>query len=435
MRYFFRKLLQYKLRTLARLILWKFKPTVIGVTGTAGKTSTKEAIALVLSHSNKRVRSASGNLNTEFGFPLNILGDYGPVETELVGLEGPAGHTFEKGLFWARVLWRGLWNILTLPKTKYPEVLVLEYGADKPGDLDVLIDIARPTIAVVTAIGDIPVHVQAYRDIEGVTAEKQKLVEALPESGYAILNGDDPRVATMAAKTKARTLVYGFGEQASVRITELEFLVEGKQRVTPKPIGMTFKISHGGSFVLIRVERALGKPQAYACVAAASVGTILGMNLSQIADALLSYRVPGQRLRIVAGLENSVILDDSYNSSPVAVMAAFEVAHQLKAKRKIAVLGDMRELGAYEHEAHEQVGKLVKGIFDVLVTAGPAAAIIAEAARAAGMKEVSHFETPEEALLPVRDLIKAGDLVLIKASHSLHFEYIVDAVRLGRTVQ
>jgi UDP-N-acetylmuramoyl-tripeptide--D-alanyl-D-alanine ligase len=130
-------------------------------------------------------------------------------------------------------------------------------------------------------------------------------------------------------------------------------------------------------------------------------------------------------------------LDDTYNSSPIAVHAAFDLMKSLKAKRKIAVLGDMRELGKYEAQAHEEIGRLVKGVFDILVTAGQASALTAEAAKDAGMAEsaVSHFETTAEAVFPVRDLLKAGDLVLIKASHSLHFEQIVDAVRMGRIVE
>ncbi|MDO8601949.1 MAG: UDP-N-acetylmuramoyl-tripeptide--D-alanyl-D-alanine ligase [bacterium] len=437
MRRYFRNFLQYTLRTLARLTLAKFKPLVIGVTGTAGKTSTKEAIAVVLTHCGKRVRRASGNFNTELGFPLNILGDYSITETELVSKNGPTGHKLEKSLFWIRIIIIAFWNLLVMKKEKYPEVLVLEYGADKPGDLDVLLDIATPQISVMTVIGDIPVHVQAYADIEGVVAEKQKLVTALPSDGYAILNADDLRVLGMRSKTKAKIMTFGFNEGSDMHIADLEFQIEGPRRATPKPIGMSFNLGHPGDFVKVKIEGAIGTPQAYACAAAAAVASLLGFSMAQISEAITYYRVPGQRLRIVNGIEGAIIFDDTYNSSPVAVHAAFDLMKSLKAKRKIAILGDMRELGKYERQAHEEIGRLAKGVFDVLIAVGEASALIAEAAKDAGMPEsaVSYFPTVEEAVLPVRNLLKAGDLVLIKASRALHFEQIVDAVRMGRIVE
>jgi UDP-N-acetylmuramoyl-tripeptide--D-alanyl-D-alanine ligase len=324
-----------------------------------------------------------------------------------------------------------------MKKEQYPEVLVLEYGADKPGDLDVLLAIAAPSIAVMTVIGDIPVHVQAYADIEGVTSEKRKLIASLPDSGYAILNADDTRIIGMRAKTTAKAVTYGFSEGSDMHITDLEFQVESPRRATPKPVGMKFHLGRPGDFVSVSLEGALGAPQAYACAAAATVGSLLGFSMAQIGEALAYHRAPSQRLRVVNGIEGAVILDDTYNSSPIAVAAALDVMKALKAKRKIVVLGDMRELGRYEREAHELVGKRAKEVCQILVTAGEAGGIIAEAAVAAGMpkESVSHFPSAAEAMLPVRDLLKAGDLVLIKASHSLHFEQIVDAVRMGRIVE
>ncbi len=270
-----------------------------------------------------------------------------------------------------------------------------------------------------------------------MVSEKQKLVAALPSDGYAILNADDLRVVGMRLATKAKVLTYGFSEGSDMHITDLEFQVEGPRRMTPKPVGMNFHLGRPGDFVSVSVDGALGAPQAYACAAAASVASLLGFSMASIGEAISYYRAPGQRLRVVAGIEDSIILDDTYNSSPIAVAAALDVMKGLKAKRKVAVMGDMRELGKYERQAHELVGKWVKDTCQILVTVGEAGGIIAEAAVAAGMpkESVSHFATTAEAVFPVRDLLKAGDLVLIKASHSLHFEQIVDAVRLGRIVE
>lgn len=237
--------------------------------------------------------------------------------------------------------------------------------------------------------------------------------------------------------TTASVKTYGFSEGSDMHITDMEFVVEGTRKATPKPTGMRFHLGKPGDFVSVSIEGALGAPQAYACAAAATVGSLLGFSMAHIGEALAYHRSPHQRLRVVAGIEGAIVLDDTYSSSPIAVAAALDVLRSLKAKRKIAVLGDMLELGSYAHEAHVQVGKWAKEACDVLITAGESAKYISEAAIAAGMekKTVFHFGSAGEVVFPLRDLLKAGDLVLIKASHLLHFEQIVDAVRMGRVVE
>lgn len=408
MKNFLRNQLKNILKSLARWTLAKYQPGVVGITGTVGKTSTKEAILTTL-RSIRKVRSSTGNFNNEFGLPLTILGSW-----------EQAGGVF----FWLKVIISSLFRLVI--KGSYPEILVLEYGADKPGDLKYLLEIARPQIGVVTAIGDIPVHVEFYSGPDAVAREKSRLVEALPAIGFAVLNYDDEAVYEMREKTRAHVITYGFASGAEVRITNFENRVEDG-----RPVGLTFKLEYGGSFVPVRLDGAFGKAQAYAAAAAAAVGFSFGMNLVRISEALAYYQTPKRRGRIIDGIKDTLIFDDSYNASPLSMHAAIDTIKDIKAPRKIAVLGDMLEIGKYAIEAHENVGRLAEKVFDMIVTVGPRAKFIADAAQKAGMarKNIMTFDVASEAQIPVQDLIKKGDLVLVKASRAIGLDKIVEEIR------
>ncbi|TSC81402.1 MAG: UDP-N-acetylmuramoyl-tripeptide--D-alanyl-D-alanine ligase [Parcubacteria group bacterium Gr01-1014_19] len=403
-----RKQLKNFLRLLARWMIRKHQPSVIGITGTVGKTSTKEAVAAVLK-SIRKVRSSSGNFNNEFGLPLTILGEW----------EKSGGF-----FFWLRVIFTSLIKLIF--GGKYPEILVLEYGADRLGDLKYLLDLARPQIGVVTAVGDIPAHVEFYSGPDAVAKEKARLVEALPAIGFAVLNYDDEAIYDMRDKTRAHVITYGFGNGAEVRITNFENRVEDG-----KPVGLSFKLEYGGSFVPVRLNSAFGKAQAYAAAAAAAVGLSFGMNLVRISEALNYYQVPPRRGRLVAGEKGTLIFDDTYNASPLSMHAAIDTMKEFKAARKVAVLGDMLEIGKYAIEAHEEIGRLAAKVFDVLVTVGPRAKFIADAANKSGLskKNIFTFDFADQAKDPVEDLIKKGDLILIKASRAIGLDKIVEEIR------
>src|SRR6266404_2785078 len=184
------KILRWKLRKLAQLTIWRYRPGIVGVTGSVGKTSTKLAIAAVLG-SERRVRASHENLNNELGLPLTILGDWSEGELKLISRDQPA-HTekLRKIFFWAKVLLLGSWRLI-FKDANYPEILILEYGADRPGDIKHLLNIAKPNVSIITAVGDIPVHVEFFTGPEEVAREKARLIEHLPSAGYAILNYDD----------------------------------------------------------------------------------------------------------------------------------------------------------------------------------------------------------------------------------------------------
>jgi len=397
------------IRKLAILTLKKYQPGIIAVTGSVGKTSTKEAIFAVLKDS-RFVRANHGNFNNEIGLPLTILGDY----TQISGK-----------MFWVKVILMAVLRLIL--RLKYPEILILEYAADKPGDIKNLLEVARPQIGVVTAVGDIPAHVEFYSGADAVAREKSKILEALPSTGFAVLNIDDKYVADMKSRTKAYVMTYGFGDDAAIQITNFENRVENG-----KPEGISFKLNYGGSFVPVRIDGCLGKPQAYAAAAGAAVGFAFGLNLVKISEALQSYKSPSQRTTIVPGIKDTFVIDDAYNASPMSMAAAIELVASVKFKRKIAVLGDMLEIGKYTIEAHENIGKLAGETFDILFTVGPRSKFIAEAAHKKGMpaKNIFSFESADDAKVKIQEVIKKGDLILVKGSHAMQLEKVVEEIKV-----
>jgi UDP-N-acetylmuramoyl-tripeptide--D-alanyl-D-alanine ligase len=419
------KTLRNILRDLARLTIWRYRPGVIGVTGTVGKTSTKLAILAVLANA-RRVRGSNGNLNNDLGLPLTILGDWSPQDLALVSRATPRGTArLRKTFFWMKVIFSSLWRVV-FKERDYPEILVLEYGADRPGDIKYLLKIARPNVSVITAVGDIPVHVEYYNGPDDVAREKGRLIEYLPSAGFAILNYDDDVVMNLEQRTRAHLMTFGFEKGAEVKITRMENRIEGD-----RPVGISFKLEYKGTLVPVRLNGVFGRSHAYAAAAAASVGIVFGMNLAAVSDALENYAPAESRMQLLPGIKNTFVIDDSYNASPLSMRAALETLRDLPAKRKVAVLGDMLEIGKYTIEAHEAVGKLAAESVNVLVTVGPRAKFIAETARTAGMKKnsVISFETADEACKPVQALMKQGDLMLVKASHSMELAKIVEEIK------
>lgn len=407
------KLLRFVLKKLAQATIWKYRPGIIGVTGSVGKTSTKIAIASVLENS-RYIRAASKNFNNEIGLPLTILGSW----TSTQGI-----------FFWPKVLFASCYGLLA-PKSwcpAYPEVLILEYAADRPGDIKYLLSIAHPNISVITAIGDVPVHVEFYKGPEDVAREKSSLIEYLPAAGFAVLNRDDKAVMDLKDRTRAHLMNFGFGRGSEVRISSYEVRKDKNQ-----PLGISFRLGYGGGSVSVKLDNVFGKAQTYAFAAAACVGLIFRMNLNQIAENLKNYKPPPGRMTLRPGIKESLVLDDSYNASPISTQAALETLCDLPAKRKIAVLGDMTEIGKYTLSAHKKIGTIASNCVDIIVTIGPRAKFIAEGAAQNKFrkKDIYQFETAEAALGSVQDLIRKGDLVLVKASRAVGLDKIVEAITI-----
>ena len=414
MKSFLKHILENSISFLARATIYRFKPVIIAVTGSVGKTSSKEAIWVALKN-RFYSRKTSANFNNELGVPLSVIGDYSEVSK-------PAW------FFWLKVLLVGFWHFIFESKNSYPQMLILEYGADKPGDIAELISIAKPHVAVISAIGQLPVHVENYpQGIEQVAREKGKLISELSVEDFAVLNSDDPTVVKLKEKTRAKVITFGFEKDSNVRISNFKHIVnEGRIE------GLAFKMENEGASVPIILKNAFSISHAYAAACAACVGTIFDINLIESANAFILNYVPIKgRSVIIEGIKRTQIVDESYNSSPIALEMALKTLKMVSHTRKIAVLGDMMELGDYTVKAHEMIGDLVPSCADILITVGPRARFIAQRALKKDMDEnaVFSFDEPEEAGLKLQELIKKGDLILIKGSRVVGLDNIVEEVK------
>lgn len=411
MRNFLEKALSY----FAGGILEKCQPRVVGVTGSVGKTSTKEAIYTVLAP-HFRVRKSEKSYNNELGVPLTVIGAQAGGKSPFRWL-----WIFLKA---TKLLWFGDKN--------YPEILVLEMAADKPGDIKYFLKFIKVDVGVVTAIA--PVHLEQFKDIERIIKEKSKIVSELRQSGTAILNFDDENVRNMKELTRANVLTFGFNEGANLRCMEFvpgSVSIEENKLRTP---GVSFKLLSNGKAVPVYIPNVLGKQQIYAALAAAAAGLALDLNLLEISEALKNYKAPAGRMNVIGGIKNTIIIDDSYNASPRSTSAALEVLSALpigEGNHKFAVLGDMRELGTYTAKAHREIGKVaVEKHIDYLITVGPNASLIADEAERLGMPldNIFSFDNAEEAGRFLQDRIHQGDIILVKGSRAMAMEKVVKEI-------
>lgn len=411
-------MLQKILAELARATIKKYQPKIIGITGSVGKTSAREAIVSVLK-ARYRVRASEKNYNNEIGVPLTILG---------------IPHCGNNIFLWWGMLMRA-WIDTLRKNSSYPEMLILEYGIDHPGDMDYLLSLVKPDIAVVTAIGEIPVHLEFFRDAEEIAQEKGKIVAALPESGFAILNHDDYAVYDMRERTHANIMTFGREEHAEFRMLNYELRVARDMILGEVPEGISFKIEHKGHVVPIRLNNVFGIPQAYAALAAAAAGSALGMNLVEISESLQHYTPPKGRLCLLPGIKHSFILDDTYNASPEAMREAIKTLQALPGVRKIAVVGDMLEIGRYTEQAHRALGDQLAQFVDILFVVGPRAKFIADEATVHGLEaraldhtQVFRFDDSVAAGRALDPMIREGDLILVKGSQAMRMERVVQEI-------
>jgi len=406
----------------ARRYLNRTGARLVAITGSVGKTTTKEAMRAVLAHA-FRVRAVAGNLNGPNGVALGILGG---------GWDAAYYRAGGGKWFWLRAC-------LAAPFRAFgghsdADLIVVEFGADRPGDIAWLVDRFPPHVSVVTAVGDVPVHVEYYVSAEHVASEKSNILKRLAPGDVAVLNADDWTVFEMRSRVRAGTVVtYGMTEGPDVRAAGLEILSE-----TGMVTGVTFTLHTGGAAYPVTIHGALGRSQAMACAAAVAVGTSLGMSATSCIEGLASYRPPAGRLRLMRGIKGSLVLDDTYNAAPAAVHNALEALLEVPMHRRIAVLGDMLELGGSTIRAHESVGNRAGDVADVLIGVGERARFIVDAARNQMPREHAHwFRTSREAGLKLQELIEPGDAVLIKGSQGMRMERVTKEVMAdpGRAAQ
>lgn len=399
-----RKLLEKMLSLMARAVLRKHRPFIVGITGSVGKSSTKEAIALVLSGS-YNVRKSEGNYNNEIGIPLTIIGAKSGGGS-LVG--------------WVGVCFRWLW-VMVFP-SRYPEMLVLEMGIDRPGDMERLMRFVPLQIAVVTNIG--ASHLEFFGSIANIAKEKSRIVCGLPEGGFAVLNADDKRVLKMREKTDAKTITYGFDGDAQMRADNLLFHRDAK-RVE----GFSFKLNYDGKSIPVRLPKIVAKYHIGSVLAAAAVGVALKMNLVEIAGALEAFEPLPGRLRLLPGRNAMILLDDTYNASPASTEAALSVVQELIAPRKVVILGDMLELGVDTEETHRKLAdRVVASGAHVAILAGQHMRALYDELLARGFsrKYVLWLPDPLSARQIILDTVRPEDLILIKGSQGMRMEKITE---------
>lgn len=345
---------------------------VVGITGSVGKSSTKELVTEVLNQKYRTFKNP-GNYNNEIGLPLTLLN---------------ISHGYER--------------------------LVLEMGFYYPGEISFLCEIAQPEIGIVTNVGT--VHAERAGSQEIIAAGKAELVHSLPEApdGTAVLNYDDPFVQAMAAESKAEVFFYGLNPKADIWADE----IQGKGLK-----GIEFRMHYKGKSMKLEVPM-LGRHSVQTILRASAVGFTEGLTWDEVAEGLTTSNT---QLRLVAIQTRSgaLILDDTYNATPESTIAALDLLNELKGQ-KIAVLGDMLELGQYEELGHQQVGRRAAEVVSHLIAVGQRGRTIAETAKAEGLPPtaVTWVEDAIQAADVLKYNLHEGDVVLIKGSHDLRMDRI-----------
>jgi UDP-N-acetylmuramoyl-tripeptide--D-alanyl-D-alanine ligase len=361
------------LQKIAKLWRTMLSLRVIGITGSVGKSTTKELTAEVLGQRYRTIKNP-GNLNNEIGLPVSLL-----KITE--------GH----------------------------ERAVLEMGFYVPGEIALLCEIAQPQVGVITNVSQ--VHLERARTMEAIIQGKGELVESLPPApeGVAVLNYDDPLTRTMSERTQAKVVYYGLSPEADLWASDILGL--GLE-------GVRFVMHYGGESIYIRVPL-LGRHSVHTALRAAAVGLIEGLGWEEIVSGLQSSQ---SQLRLVAvqGPKGALLLDDTYNAAPPSTIAALNLLAELEGRR-VAVLGDMLELGDFEERGHRMVGVRAAQVVDELVTVGDRAQWIANEARLAGMSEdqVVVLQNSQEAIEYLQDRVGENDVVLVKGSRGMKMDQIV----------
>ena len=392
----------------AKMLLKRTRPQIIAVTGSVGKTSVKDAIYAVIKDS-VHARKSQKTFNSDIGVPLSVLG----LET---GWSNP--------FLWLKNIFDGA--LIALFPGQYPKVLVLEMGVDRPGDMDQLTSWIKPDVVVLTRLPDVPVHVEYFDSPEAVIAEKKKLVDALKPDGVLVYNQDDPKIVAIAEAVLQKTIGYS-------RYSLSEFTASADKIIYENgtAIGFEFVLTHDNKAFQLRVKGSLGVQHAYNYAAALAVGSIFGVSVEKGAPALGAHLPPPGRMRILPGLKDTLIIDDTYNASPIATERSLQALKEIKGvKRRIAVLGDMLELGKYSTEEHVRMGALAQQSADILVTIGVRARGIANGALEAGMSEknIYQYDDAYRAGKELELMLQSGDVVLVKGSQSIRAERVVEEI-------
>lgn len=421
-------MLQQWIGKMAREAVKREQPLVIAITGAVGKSTTKQMIGALFeaSGTKKSVRVSPKNYNNELGVPLTIFNANAP------------GRSISGWLWLLQKAWLSSMGVLQT----CPDILVLEMGADKPGDIKYLTSIAPPDIAIITAVtpeGEqlAPVHRANYSSTKAVVREKAELIRALKAGGTAILNADDPSVFSMRHETNSHVLTFGETETADIRILSSEIMLEEDPHGNV-PTGLSVSLQHWGHTYQLTFKGVFGRPIALAAAVAIGVAEATDTSFEAVRNLSRTFKPMPGRTRIIPGIKHTTLFDDSYNASPAAVISAMRDVTNLKLashQRKIVCLGEMRELGDEAENLHRKVAAEAAHMgVDFLVCCGIFADAMKVAAQEAGLssERVKAFADTPEAGLFLQDEIRPGDVVLAKASEGTNK---TKGVRMERVIK
>lgn len=392
----------------ARAVLKKYAPDIILVTGSVGKTSTKDALYAALKH-HAFVRKSEKSYNSDVGVPLTVLGV-------------PNG--WGNPIRWAKNLIDGI--LMLVVPMPYPRWLIAEVGADRPGDISRSLSWLTPSVVVATRIPEIPVHVEFYASPEDVVKEELFPLSQLREGGVAVVNEDEPSTRDAPIPDGVRRMSYGFSKDADVRASHYRVLSKNNL-----PDGISFSVHYGSERIHLALRGVVGASHVYAVLGGIAGALAAGASFAHLERVQEEHDPSPGRLRIIEGHRSTALLDDSYNASPAATLEALRaLKHSPAPSRRIAVLGDMLELGSFSADEHKKIGEAAPGHADVLVAVGVRARRIAERAKECGMPETSvHvFENGIEAAEWLHTYMEEGDVILVKGSQSMRMERIVKAL-------
>lgn len=392
---------------LAKKRLKRSSVQIIGVTGSVGKTTLKEMIYFVMKDKYRVMRS-EGNFNTDFGLPLSIL---------------QINSVPRMKIFW---VWLLIKSFINCYLRNYPyEYLILEYGVDSPGDMDTLTSIAQPQIVVFTLIAQAHMDKGQFKNLKAIWKEKQKIIHNIPANGLVIYNADDP-IQKATLKNFEGCQVIPCGKDGPLAI-EADNLLESKS-------GLCFDVRFGKYFENVCLPKVLGKYHAgMVCSVFGLINYLKKLNAPYLVNRLREFSLPPGRMNILPGINDSTIIDSSYNASPVSMAKALEVLKHFPG-RKIAALGQMNELGDEAISAHEEVGRTVSQITDILVTVGKLGRIYAKTAtkNSKGRPlQIFSFDGSGEAGNFLRTIIKKNDTILVKGSQNMiRMEHLIIQIML-----
>ena len=406
------KILKYS----SKKLLKRYNPTIIGVVGNVGKTSMRANMVMFLEQFTP-VGTNLENYNTPIGLTLSFVDEKYPG----------------KNIFaWLKIIYKSL-SRAWFGYSEFAPIWVLEIGVDTPGDMDEFInDFLEFDVVVFGFIGENPVHLEQFKDKKELINEDAKILRALKDDGTLIIDGDDSVLKSIYRK-RDNVITFGFGNvdiKASDFKVSIDVVNTEEQwanyysSIVPKG---KFKVEYKGSSIPFKVDYVLGKHQVNSILPAIALGLVDDMNLVEISQQIKKIVPVKGRLRCLEGVKDTLLLDDTYNSAPAAMALALDTLNRLKIKgsRKVAILGEMKELGAESKSIHKDIGVLAAETVDVCIGVGEGAKDILLAFHKHNSKGLYHwFDNSEEASSQIVDFITSDDIILVKGSQSSRMERI-----------